>query len=30
VRQDLADRLRPSGYAVSMAVNFTGDRRWAL
>ena len=29
VRQDLHDRLVPLGYALSMVVSFTADRRWA-
>lgn len=30
VRADLQERLRPLGYATSMTVSFTADRRWAL
>jgi predicted Co/Zn/Cd cation transporter (cation efflux family) len=30
VRQDLHDRLEPLGYARSVVVTFTADRRWAL
>jgi cation diffusion facilitator family transporter len=30
VRQDLHDRLEPLGYARSVVVTFTADRRWAV
>jgi predicted Co/Zn/Cd cation transporter (cation efflux family) len=30
VREDLSERLKPLGYAMSMSVGFTADRKWAL
>jgi cation diffusion facilitator family transporter len=30
VREDLSERLAPLGYAMSMTVGFTADRKWAL
>jgi cation diffusion facilitator family transporter len=30
VREDLSERLKPLGYATSMSVGFTADRKWAL